>query len=439
MRYRRQLGSSTLIHRLLYLTGWTLALLAVLAALLLRPPPPQTAAPAAQDTREVRMLVAQVVRALRRPDLPTPIHLTQRQLDAAGRLIDHGVPAGTFDGTVGSEGLRINASLNTRLPWRWNHVPLRARLLTSASGVTLDDVRVGVIPVPGALAEWLLDGAIARIAPRSARPLDQLIPAVNSQGGQALLLTVVAPPGLETPLRTQASLALFAIDQEAVKHYVKLLDGVGAGAPRPVPLDRLTRPLFARVLARVDAGGDIVAESRAAWVALATATVRRDLMRLIAGHKQNPPGTQVTGEIMASLAGRHDLAQHLALSAAFTVLFQDRLSYAAGEWKELNDSLPGGSGFSFVDLVADRAGVRLAVSAHTPQDARAIAAFLARAGQNDLFDARIPRQFREGLSADAFKAGYGSIETPAYRARIERIDATLELLPLYRLTRRPSA
>ncbi len=57
------------------------------------------------------------------------------------------------------------------------------------------------------------------------------------------------------------------------------------------------------------------------------------------------------------LHGRHDLPRHFMGSAAIAVSGGGALSQAIGLFKEIDDSR-GGSGFSFVDLLADRVGTR---------------------------------------------------------------------------------
>jgi hypothetical protein len=57
--------------------------------------------------------------------------------------------------------------------------------------------------------------------------------------------------------------------------------------------------------------------------------------------------------------GREDLLMHFAVSAALAATLNPQLSESAGVLKELNDS-QGGSGFSFVDLSADLAGIAFA-------------------------------------------------------------------------------
>ena len=74
------------------------------------------------------------------------------------------------------------------------------------------------------------------------------------------------------------------------------------------------------------------------------------------------------GEIEAirnriTLRGRNDLARHFWVSAALSVLSDESRSMTVGITKEMMDATPGGSGFSFVDLTADRAGTLFAVAA----------------------------------------------------------------------------
>ena len=64
-----------------------------------------------------------------------------------------------------------------------------------------------------------------------------------------------------------------------------------------------------------------------------------------------------------TLRGRHDLSRHFWVSAALAVLSDERRSMTVGISKELMDATPGGTGFSFVDLTADRAGALFADAA----------------------------------------------------------------------------
>ncbi len=56
------------------------------------------------------------------------------------------------------------------------------------------------------------------------------------------------------------------------------------------------------------------------------------------------------------MRGRHDLAQHFFLSAYLAIIVGEVGAEAAGLMKEVSDS-QSGSGFSYVDLEADLAGI----------------------------------------------------------------------------------
>lgn len=104
------------------------------------------------------------------------------------------------------------------------------------------------------------------------------------------------------------------------------------------------------------------------------------------------------------------------------------LADAVGLWKELDDTRRGGSGFSFADLAADRAGTRLGEAA--VGDARRLQAALADADEPDFMPdvAALP----EFLSAREFVARYGGVGAPAYERQTAEIESRIDALPLWR-------
>jgi hypothetical protein len=120
--------------------------------------------------------------------------------------------------------------------------------------------------------------------------------------------------------------------------------------------------------------------------------------------------------------GRNDLPRHFAVSAALTLLTDEHRALAVGITKELSDSQPGGSGFSFVDMVANKAGIRFAVVATKSQDS-------ARKMQMRIIGADPPATlippidgFAEGLSSGVFEGGYGGVGGLITRELFKEID-----------------
>ncbi len=124
------------------------------------------------------------------------------------------------------------------------------------------------------------------------------------------------------------------------------------------------------------------------------------------------------------MRGRTDLAKHWTFSAALQAVLGNNPATAFGEWKELADSLPSGSGFSFIDLAADRSGLRIARLGVNERSASVIAQRLAAATEEDLLPVQLLRA-EEGLPEAAFVHRFGTIEAKNYKAAVAWIDREL--------------
>jgi hypothetical protein len=131
--------------------------------------------------------------------------------------------------------------------------------------------------------------------------------------------------------------------------------------------------------------------------------------------------------VLVSLHGRRDFAEHFVISAALAVNGGSRLANAIGLIKEEEDA-DKGSGFSFTDLAANRAGVKLGERA-TGDAAAQVQQRLAAARH----DADLLPDFRdlpEFMPQAEFDRRFGPIGSPRYQTLIDRIDARLAAHPL---------
>jgi uncharacterized protein YfiM (DUF2279 family) len=132
-----------------------------------------------------------------------------------------------------------------------------------------------------------------------------------------------------------------------------------------------------------------------------------------------------------TLQGRNDLARHFWVSAALVILTDENRSMTVGIGKEMMDATEGGSGFSFVDLTADRAGTLLAVAAtKNGSNARS---FQMRIAQGVVIADFFPDidGLPEGLTRDEFQSDYGGLggkETLRLANEIERRVAACKAL-----------
>ena len=128
---------------------------------------------------------------------------------------------------------------------------------------------------------------------------------------------------------------------------------------------------------------------------------------------------------------RADLAQHFTGAAALTASMNSRVANALGEVKELSDAQTGGSGFSFIDLAADKAGSRFGeLAVLSPDSALRIQKLTAQIHDYRDFMPD-PRDLPEHMSENVFKKLFESTQSPTYLRLANLIDKRIAAIPLY--------
>jgi hypothetical protein len=198
-----------------------------------------------------------------------------------------------------------------------------------------------------------------------------------------------------------------------------------ARLPQQVSLRVLLEPLLR--LAAERPAADAVAENRAALLVLAFHVNGRGLTAVVPQARAwpRPVPRNVT------LGGRHDFAQHFTVSAALAAHADSPLADAIGIYKEVEDARDG-SGFSFADLAADRAG-----SVFGSQATRSAAA--ARTLQQRVLAGVVEADFMpdtdglpERMHQPEFARRFGGVGEPAYRKMEQEVERRVGRLALYR-------
>lgn len=333
-----------------------------------------------------------------------------------------GTPGASAQLALGSGRATLRASLPVpRSPVAlWLNID--ATLRETAGLPAVEQLQVGRLPVPVCVAARLLphlaerlnatpEGALALDMVRRVRLLPARLEVVYEWGDDSLqrLLGTVLPAAEQQRLTAHAQALAGAMQAHA-----------RTNAGEPVPLERLLPPLFTLAAQRSAGGGDALAENRAALLTLALQATGRRMSDLLPAVRAASQAGAVT------LAGREDFAQHFLISAVVALEGGGPLADAIGVYKEVAD-LRGGSGFSFNDIAADRAGTRLGLLAR--RDPRALQARLARGVRDsDLMPdvADLP----EFLGEADFRAAYGGVDAPPYRRMLADIERRLDALPL---------
>lgn len=260
------------------------------------------------------------------------------------------------------------------------------------------------------VARWALRAMGADVP-----PLDTMVRTLSvTEGELSTEITLPARTGIVD--RVIAARGDGVDDKLVAQIYCRLTSSQAAS-----PADRLVVQLQ-RGFVGAPAGGSVT-YNRAALVAIAFLVVGERAQALAPDAAGQARRCNRAGPTIL-LADRSDLAKHWALSAALGAVLGDAAGSALGEWKELADSLPSGSGFSFMDLAADRSGLRLARRAVSPATAASTASELARVTEEQLFPISLIAA-QEGLSEREFIERYGNVDADKYRATVRWIDREL--------------
>lgn len=201
---------------------------------------------------------------------------------------------------------------------------------------------------------------------------------------------------------------------------------------QPDPTAAVLRRTFALAAVR-SAGGDAVAENRAALLALGGAFGHPSLLDLARVPGGGEEASGLLERLPLSLHGRRDWARHFFLSAGIVQVAPDGVSGGAGLLKEQLDAAEGGTGFSFADLLMDEAGTRFGlVATGDAERARWIQVRLANGVREDDLaprDSGLP----EGLSAARLEAEFGGVGGEGFRDVEAEISRQVDALPLYRM------
>ncbi|MEJ2576766.1 MAG: hypothetical protein P8106_08765 [Gammaproteobacteria bacterium] len=309
------------------------------------------------------------------------------------------------------------------VPWR-PYLNLRVALADDGAKLVVRALTLGALDAPEQLARWLGE----RLWGLLANHPDY---GVVTDAVQAIEL---ARDRLAIDYRWQPEIlsavrqGLLAPEQQAAiaAYHALLVELQRGGAGRRGSLTRILPPLFALAGERSRAR-DPADENRALLLVLGAWASGRRLDALLPedAAASPPPRFRLT------LQGRHDFAQHYLISAALAANTDGALANAVGLFKEMSD-IDRGSGFSFTDIAADRAGTRfgeaaVASAAHARRLQRKLAGAV---GEGDLMPPF--RDLPEHLSDTEFRTRYGGIGSAAYAEVMAEIERRLDAAPLLR-------
>lgn len=382
--------------------------------------------------------LAQFIRDTRPPEGEArQLQLSETEIDG---LLNTALGRGMADrkARVNFTPSRIDAEASLILPRRLaeqKYLNLRlSGVVTVEDGVLdldFEQLQLGRLSVPRA-ALWLFSPVVRGLLlddPQVRRIVGALI-AFQPNDGQ---ITAVFQPGA-LGRQVVPSLAQMLWERPDVarqteiyiRHLVEAFDAMPAYEDR---FGLLMQSAFA-LAAQRSADHDPVLENRAAIFALAILLGHDELEHFV-GELLDPPLRAQAARMvdMVMLRGRTDWPRHFLVSAALALLSNEATSDRIGVLKEQLDAQDGGSGFSFGDLLADRAGTRFGLAAtRNEASARAMQARIASGFEVAEF---FPPA--DGLPEDLpdaeFQARFGGVGGRGYQTVVDEIERRLSRLP----------
>lgn len=367
-----------------------------------------------------------------KPDELGIIELTESDLNLAGNYLLNRYSKSAVHIQLKNNKLRFNvtATLPENVLGKYLNISFRLgnENINELPGIT--KFKVGKLLLPAKFAAFIIDTIIQNSSLNeyfilATRP----IKAVRIDEEK---ITITYNSSAETLQQARDFLA-HGSDNPAQNIYQKKLAEIVAHHDPEwrLSLAELLQPMFDLAYQRSTLD-NAVEENRLVILTVNDYVNKQETTKILSNTVAKPDkGTQYA----AFMYKRIDLAQHFIGSAALTASVNGQLAKVVGEQKELSDA-HGGSGFSFIDLAADKAGTRFGeLATSSPESARKIQK--AMSGIKNYSDFMPdPRDLPEKMDAAEFKELYGQINSPAYMEVLMQIDARIAATPIYNLDSR---
>lgn len=353
------------------------------------------------------------------------IKLSEKDLNIAlSYLLNHYAQT-TSHITVEPDHLKFKISvlLNRRLSRRYLNFSFR---LSKRKGYPIiESLQIGKIQVADEFAGIILE-KIINYTPLQNYYILLAQHIKNIQISQERLLTInyITLNDLELKRR----LSLSNVNFQRVLVYQQLITQVISQHNPKIRLSLadLFIPLFKLAYHRSN-NNTAIAENRAALIAISTYVNKSEIEAYI----PFDIGPEIKRAYPTSLYRRTDMAKHFVASAVLAATGAEGIAQHLGLQKELNDAKKGGSGFSFVDLAGDRAGLKFGKRAvSSSENARKLQKMISESKDYCSFMPEV-RDLPEHMTDKQFKQKYHSIYSPEYQQMLKKIDQRIAKLEIY--------
>lgn len=398
----------------------------------------------AASAKHSQELAQRIVSTLKQKNTVTSISMSQHEVNGLTALLHRAFPIVNADVRLSKYGAAVEASIELPLPNFIKYLNVNAYISPSINGLLIDEVSVGGLNISGEMflslvrfaadsfvKEQLVDKALAMITAVEINE-ERLIAHLSLDNE----LLTMKKDDASFLMSIRDDLELFG-NVETISFYYQSLSEFAIQQDKNSSIALYIRHLFDLSNARSSISNEYLAvkENQAAITALVI-YFGADRFELFVGdvivREQDQLVVRNRLRRHTTLQQRPDLQKHFIYSMALQLFSSHGASDAIGEFKEFLDTNKGGSGFSFADLQADRAGTRLAMIV-TKSEAQAKHAQKILSSVTD--EQLLPsiEGLQEGLNEDSFEKKYKDVRSKDYQQTIKEIDNRLKSLPVYQL------
>ena len=295
------------------------------------------------------------------------------------------------------------------------------KLIQEEDSIRIKSFKIGEISIPDPVANYVIP-AIAQSPPLKKywRLGEDYIKDIcfTSEGLQISYLGSIVDATKQLIIQKHREYPNLYLYQQQINSIVSQHD-----ASWLLSLNDLLQPLFLSAYQR-STEETAIRENRAVIIAVGSYIYKQELRNYL------PLGLIYSKEYLVYAYKRVDIPQHFIASALLATVDSSLLGEQLGVDKELGDAEKG-SGFSFIDLAADRAGTRFGQMAiASPKQARELQRIMSQAEDYTTIIPEI-KGLPEQMDHSTFKNRFGGTGSQLYRNMIAEIDERINSLPLY--------
>ena len=355
------------------------------------------------------------------PGMPAVARVGSKEVDLAANYLANRFVKGSAQVSLADHSAHVLLSIPA--PWKSmsGYLNFEATLVETEGIPQLKSVQAGNLVLPDLVTNIVTSQIIywLRQIPRYRIGLDALQKIKISQN--ELNVVYHWEGGF-----TQEMRASVVSDEESTQlflyHSLLTKNSLLHGTNTTVSLSEILPPLLNLAAKRSEAG-NALEENRAVILVVTFYTLGKSLKSITPEAATWPEPVKR----IVTVSGRDDFAKHFMVSATIAAYADTTLSDVVGLYKEIQDSRTG-SGFSFNDIAADRAGTRFGEKAVASED---LAQQLQRRAAAGLTDSDLMPHWSdlpEFMPEVEFKRRFGGVGAPAYKKMMQKIDQRVSIL-----------